>query len=67
MEKTFKVGKMHCGSCEMLICDAVSEIKGVRKVSADHVTGSVSLSYDDASVLDKVKKAIEKEGYLVID
>lgn len=32
MEKTIKVSGMHCKSCEMLLTDSISEIKGVENV-----------------------------------
>ena len=66
MDKTLKVEKMHCRSCEMLLTDVISEIDGVKKVSADFRKGRVTISYDNPAVLDLVGKAIEKEGYKVV-
>lgn len=66
MEKTLRVSGMHCRSCEMLISDSVSEIKGVERVSADGGSGLVKVSIEDESLLDQVKKVIEKEGYKVV-
>ncbi|MFN7991830.1 MAG: heavy metal-associated domain-containing protein [Candidatus Micrarchaeia archaeon] len=65
MDKTIKVSGMHCRSCEMLLTDSISEIKGVRQVTADFKKNSVTVSVDDESLLGSVKKAIEKEGYKV--
>ena len=66
MEKMLKVTGMHCKSCEMLLTDSISEIKGIGKVSADSKKGMVTIGYEDESVLGAVKKIIEKEGYKVI-
>jgi len=66
MDKTLKVEKMHCRSCEMLLTDVISEIDGVTKVSADFRKGTVTISYDQPAALELSKKAVEKEGYTVI-
>ena len=63
MEKTIKVKGMHCKSCEMLIGDSVSEIRGVEGVKADHKKGVVSVRLKDDGLMGKVRAAIEKEGY----
>ena len=66
MEKTLNVTGMHCKSCEMLLSDSILEIKGVQKVSADSKRGTVTLSYSGESILETVKKTIDKEGYKVV-
>ena len=66
MEKTLKVGKMHCKSCEMLLTDVISEIDGVKKASADFKKGTVTITYDKPEALEQAKKAIGKEGYKVV-
>jgi copper chaperone len=66
MDKTIKVSGMHCRSCEMLLDDSISEVKGVKKVSADSRNGTVSVSVDDEGVLAAVKKVIADEGYKVV-
>ena len=70
MEKNLRIIGMHCKSCEMLLIDVISEIKGVEKVNADSKKGTVTLIYNDIPgdepVLESVKKIIEKEGYKVI-
>ena len=58
---------MHCKSCEMLLNDSLSEIKGVEKVSAESKKGTVTVSYNDVSILENVKKNIKKEGYNVVE
>lgn len=65
MERTIKVSGMHCKSCEMLLTDSISEIKGVAGVTADFKKNTVTVSLENESLLAAVKKAIEKEGYKV--
>lgn len=66
MERTLKVSGMHCRSCEMLLTDALSEIKGVQGVSADFRKGTVTLNAADQGAVEEAKKAILKEGYKVV-
>ena len=66
MEKIIKVKGMHCKSCEMLLTDSISEIKGIEKVSADSKKGEVVVNYSNESLINEIKKTIEKEGYKVI-
>jgi len=66
MERKIKVEGMHCRSCEMLLMDIVSEIKGVQKVTADFKKGVVTVSAADAGAIEEAKKAIAREGYKVV-
>mgnify|MGYP001254757586 CR=1 FL=1 len=53
---------MHCGSCEMLIADALEEV-GV-KSKVDSKKGTAELEFDETKInLDKIKEAIKKEGF----
>ena len=67
MEKVIKVNGMHCKSCEILLSDSISEIKGVQKVSADSTSGVVKVTYSNEGILNDIKTVIEKEGYKVIN
>ncbi len=66
MQNTIKVGGMHCRSCELLIEDSVGDIQGIGAVKADHEKGTVQVEIEREGLLERVKKAIEKEGYRVI-
>lgn len=66
-EIKLNVSGMHCRSCEMLIKDALEEIKGVKDVEANHSQGTVRLLHEDNVRLDEIKKTIEREGYKVIE
>ncbi|MEK6982086.1 MAG: heavy metal-associated domain-containing protein [Candidatus Micrarchaeota archaeon] len=65
IEKTLNVKGMHCKSCEMILNDSISEIKGVTKVNSDFSKGQVRVSYENELVLNEIKNIIKKEGYQV--
>lgn len=65
METEFNVKGMHCKSCEMLIEDALMDLKGVKKVNIDHKTGVVLVDHDNVD-LGKIKSVIVDEGYEVL-
>lgn len=65
MEKTIKVSGMHCKSCEILLEDSISEINGAKVLSADHKSGTIKIVLEKESLMQDVKKAVEKEGYKV--
>ena len=68
MEKvTFQVKGMHCGSCEMLIKDELSEITGASDPKIDFKTGTGSVMLDTAksspdAIIDAIKRAGEYEA-----
>tara|TARA_Y100000310_G_scaffold281513_1_gene302019 strand:- start:487 stop:684 length:198 start_codon:yes stop_codon:yes gene_type:complete len=59
----FKVGGMHCKSCEMLITDSLEDL-GVKDISFNN--NEVTLTFDDSKIsLETIKKIIEKDGYKI--
>jgi len=66
MEKTIKVSGMHCRSCEILLEDSISDIKGAKVLSADHKKGEIKVTIENDSLLPEIKKVVEKEGYKVV-
>lgn len=61
-----KISGMHCSSCEMLICDGLSELDGINFCKADHKSGIVEVDYDEQKTsLNQIKSIIKKEGYEV--
>lgn len=66
MEKIIKVKGMHCKSCEIVLKDSISEIKGVEVLKADSKKGEISVKYTPPNILDLIQKTIEKGGYKVI-
>lgn len=59
----FSVSGMHCASCESLIKDELSQLKGVSDITIDHKTGKGSISIDDGTTTNDVLSAIMKAGY----
>lgn len=63
---TMYVGGMHCGSCEMLVREALEELDGVENVEVSYSSGKATVVYDESTILpETLKAAIEKEGYTV--
>ncbi|AJF59634.1 MAG: hypothetical protein QT03_C0001G0125 [archaeon GW2011_AR10] len=67
MEKTIRVSGMHCKSCEILLEDSISEIKGAKVLIADHKSGTIKVELEKESLTTDVKRAVEKEGYKVVN
>ena len=62
-ETIIKVEGMMCTGCENRIQNAVSEIKGVESVKADHEKGIVEVK--GTADIKEVKQAIEDIGFEV--
>lgn len=67
-EIELKVTGMHCGGCENRVKNAVSDIKGVKSVLADHEACKVNVEFKkdvDDNVVKEVKEAIERLDFKV--
>lgn len=63
MEKVdFSVEGMSCTGCEQTITNAVKQVEGVRRVGADHETGSVEVTVEE-SHQDEIRQAIHDAGF----
>ncbi len=61
---TFRVEGMHCGSCALLIDDALEDLPGVRSTQTMVKQGHSTVELDPRlSSPDDVVKAIEELGY----
>ncbi len=60
-----RVSGMDCEKCERRITTAVSRLEGVRRVSADHVSGEVHVLADGEVMRDAVARQIIEAGYNV--
>lgn len=59
---------MACGGCESAIQNALGQLEGVTNGHADHVTGTVTLDYDDSvGSSAKIAETIELAGYEVVE
>ncbi len=66
-EITLKVEGMHCSGCEKRIQNAVEAIEGVKKVTAKHKKGIVTVKADDALNEKEIKEKINNLGFSVED
>lgn len=57
-EKTFEVSGIHCEGCEQRIARALSQMPGVRKVSASHNAQEIGVTLD--STRTSVQEVAEK-------
>jgi copper chaperone len=64
---TLQVNGMSCNHCVNAIESALKDVGGVDSVRVDLVAGRVTVTYDETNVdLNKLKDAIEEEGYDVV-
>lgn len=62
---TLKVEGMSCGHCVNSVEGALKEIGAKAKVDLN--AGQVSIEFDESKLnLDKIKEAIEEQGYSVV-
>lgn len=54
---------MSCTGCEQNVENALQNLKGVRRVEADHGNGSVEVVVDDEVADDDLHAAVEQAGY----
>jgi copper chaperone len=56
---------MKCHSCEMIVKDALEDLKGVKKVEASHETGAIYVDFDNKKISkEKIIDIIKEEGYI---
>ncbi len=66
-EINLNVEGMMCGGCENRVKNAISKIKGVKEVQANHEKGIVNVLADDNTNEDEIKQKIENLDYKVIE
>jgi len=68
MEKSIiKVEGMSCNHCVMAITKAVSALAGTSSVNVDLEKEIVTVEFNESLVtIDKIKNAIEEEGFNVV-
>lgn len=59
----FKVEGMHCPLCTTAVKKAISQVDGVRKVSARLNTKEVSVIYDEKVKIEQILEAIKTTSY----
>jgi len=64
--KTVSIKGMHCRSCEILIEDELTKIKGVSKIDISHKTGTAIIHYTGKDLNHgDVVHAIKEAGYML--
>lgn len=64
-EIILNVEGMHCTGCENRIKNALSEIDGIKEVTADHNNGKVSIKVNSKVNIDEIKERIDDLGFNV--
>lgn len=63
---SLQVPEVHCDHCKTSIEGAVSQLPGIGTVDVAISEASVSVEYDEDTIdLDRIKSAIEEQGYAV--
>jgi copper chaperone len=63
-KETIKVGGMSCGHCVSAVEGSVKELNGISTVKVNLDEGLVDVEFDPALIsLDKIKEAIDEQGY----
>ncbi len=66
MKTELQVSGMNCGSCELLVKEALEEVDGVREAEASHLKGSVVIDYEPEKVgIASLAAVIEEQGFKV--
>lgn len=66
MKEVLKVEGMSCNHCVNSVETNVGEIAGVSTVKADLTNKEVSVEFDNAATLAKIKETIEEQGYDIV-
>jgi copper chaperone len=65
-EVQLQVPEVHCGHCKSSLEGAVGALPGVARVEVAIADATIDVDFDDAQVeLDRIKDAIEEQGYAV--
>ena len=64
----FRILNIDCSTCTRAISKTLYKIDGVIEISFNYITDKVYVEYDPRKTsLDKIKKAIRKIGFKLID
>lgn len=60
----FKILKMHCTSCSVLIDTVLEELKGIKSAKTSYANQTTEVEYDPSQITpEKMIETIKKEGY----
>lgn len=63
----FYISGMTCSGCERTLERAVSRLKGVESVQANHQKGLLEVAFSSPCTQDQIVSAVKKAGYAVTD
>ena len=63
---TFQVTGMTCGRCQRAVTEEISQIPGIRGVTVDLATGSVTVTATHPVDRADVAHAVDEAGYTLI-
>lgn len=67
MEKVIKVEGMTCNHCKMAVEGALKKLEGVKDAVVSLENKNVTVHLDKEIAFDKMKDAIEDQGYDVVE
>ena len=67
IKTVLKIDGMACSMCESHVNDAIRGAFDVKKVSSSHSNGEAEIISETYLPQDKLREAIEKTGYRVLD
>lgn len=66
-EAILKIEGMSCNHCVMAVTKALKAVPGVKEASVDLKAKQAAVAYDEnVASIEKMKEAIEEEGYDVV-
>ena len=65
-EFNLKIKGMMCSGCENRVKNALENIEGIEKVTANHVTGDVNVICNDKITKNFIEETIEDIGYEIV-
>ena len=67
MEKTMKIEGMMCPHCEARVRKTLEAMDGVVSAVVSHANGTSVVTFDSPATVDAMKKAVEDQGYPVLE
>ncbi|PEJ56803.1 MULTISPECIES: cation transporter [unclassified Bacillus (in: firmicutes)] len=66
METILKVDGMTCGHCKAAVMKAVEGVSGTNNIIVSLENKEVTFNYSNSETVEKVKEAIEDQGYDIV-
>ena len=63
---SFRVTGMSCGHCQRAVSEEIGRVPGVRSVTVDPSTGTVTVAVDSAVDRADIAAAVEAAGHVLV-